>query len=108
MNLKRLSLPFIAFLQALGLFLYCSLIAIIFWQGNRWFGPVPSYFGPLLFLTLFTTSALVCGFIVAGYPFILFWEHKKTKEAVQLLGLTALWSLFFVAAVLLIFFAYSR
>lgn len=57
-KLENLSLGFIAFLQALGVTAYCGLIAVIFWQGNRWFGKVPTYFAPLLFLTLFTTSRL--------------------------------------------------
>ena len=94
------SLGFIAFFQALGLFLYCSLIAVLFWKGNAWFGPVPNYIGPLLFLTLFVTSALICALLVLGYPFILFWEEKKTREAVKLVGYTAVWLAFFILVIL--------
>ncbi|OGG03394.1 hypothetical protein A2W14_07505 [Candidatus Gottesmanbacteria bacterium RBG_16_37_8] len=97
---KRFSLGFIAFFQSLGLFLYCSLVAVIFWKGNSWFGRVPNYIGPLLFLTLFTTSALVCGFLVLGYPFLLIWERKKPIEAMKLIGFTVLWSMLFVLSIL--------
>lgn len=102
---EKHSLGFIAFFQALGLFIYCMLVAVLLWNGNKWFGRVPTFTGPLLFLTLFSTSALVCGLIVGAYPFILFWEKKKTKEAVKLVIFTALWLLFFVAGILLALFS---
>lgn len=96
------SLGFSAFLQSLGLFLYCSLIAFFMSRFPVWFGKVPNYFGPLLFLALFSTSALVCGVLTLGYPIYVFWEMKKTKEALKLVGLTALWSVFFVFLLLFI------
>lgn len=91
----------VGFLQALGLTIYCGLVSLIFWQGNRLFGNVPNYLGPLLFLIIFTTSALVSALITLGYPFLLFWEKKQTKEALKLVGYTACW-LLLIAAILLI------
>lgn len=91
---RKYSLGFIAFLQALGLILYCGLVAVLFWRGNQWFGRVPNYFGPLLFLILFTTSALICAIITGAYPFIL-WQGKKLKEAIRLIVYTAVWLCFF-------------
>lgn len=90
----KYSLGFIAFLQALGLVSYCSLIALLFWKGNQWFGRVPNYFGPLLMLTVFTTSALVSAVITLSYPFIL-WQKKHINEAVKLTIYTAGWLVFF-------------
>ena len=81
----------IGFFQAVGLTLYCSLVSILFWQGNKLFGNVPNYFGPFLFLIIFTTSALISALITLGYPFLLFWEKKQTKEALKLVGYTAGW-----------------
>ncbi len=90
----KCSLGFIAFFQALGLVSYCSLIAVLFWKGNLWFGRVPNYFGPLLLLTVFTTSALVSAVITLSYPFIL-WQKKQLNQAVKLVVYTASWLVFF-------------
>jgi len=100
MKKRRYSLEFIAFFQALGLVAYCSLVALLIWQGNNWFGKVPNYFGPFLFLTLFTTSALISGIIVGAYPFILYFNKKKTQETIRLVLYTASWLLIFVLAIL--------
>lgn len=99
-KLENLSLGFIGFLQALGVTAYCSLIAVFFWQANQWFGRVPTYLAPLLFLTLFTTSALICAIITLGYPAILFLEKKQTGKAVKLVLGTALWLVFFTLCVM--------
>ena len=93
---KRYSLGFIAFLQSLGLVIYISLVALLFLQGEKWFGKVPNYWGPLLFLTLFCTSALVSALLTLGYPIILFWEKEKTVEALKLVVYTAGWLIFFI------------
>ena len=98
----RLSLSFIAFLQAVGLIIYCSLIGLLFWQGNQWFGPVQGFLGPVLFLVLFVASALISALLVLGYPFILFWEKKKTGKALRLVLYTTAWLIFFTFFTLLI------
>jgi len=99
---KKLSISFIAFIQALGVFLYCGSVSLLFWKGNEWFGVVPNYFGPLLFLTLLVLSVLACGLIVFGYPIKLFWIKNEKNDAIKLLVQTALWLLFFVGFVLTI------
>jgi hypothetical protein len=99
-KLENFSLGFIAFLQALGLTAYCSLIAVFFWQANQWFGRVPTYLAPLLFLTLFTTSALICAIMVLGYPAILLLSKKQTAQAIKLVLGTALWLVFFTLCVM--------
>lgn len=101
---EKYSLGFIAFLQALGLLLYCSLVAILMWNGNKWFPKITNFTGPLLFVTLFSTSALICALIVGSYPFLLFWEKKKTKEAIKLVIYTAIWLTFFVLGILYFLF----
>ncbi|MCJ7805648.1 hypothetical protein MUP46_03320 [Patescibacteria group bacterium] len=99
--MKKLSLGFIAFLQALGLTLYSSLIGLIFWKGARFFGPVVTFLGPTLFLLLFVISAIICALIFGYCPFILWWENKQTKKAINLIIYTTGWLAFFVILVIL-------
>ena len=58
-------------------------------ERSKWFGKVPNYIGPLLFLTLFTTSAMVTALIVLGYPFYLLWVEKKTLDVIKVVSYTA-------------------
>lgn len=100
---KKYSLPFIAFFQALGLVIYCGLVGLLFWRGERWFGPMLSYWGPVFFLVLFVASALISALIVLGHPFILFWEKKQTIEALKLVVYTIAWLIFFILLIILVF-----
>lgn len=95
----------IGFLQALGVVAYCSLVGVIFWQGPRIFPKVNSYFGPVVFLLLFSASALICGLIVFYKPYRLFFADKK-KDAADVVIFTALWLLvfFFVLFPLMLLF----
>lgn len=95
---QKPSLVFIGFLQATGLTLYCSLVALVLWRGEKWFGPVTMPLGPIVGILLFATSALIAGLLTLGYPFYLLWEEKDTKLALRLVIATALWLvlLFFV------------
>lgn len=102
--MPKLSLGFIAFLQALGLFLYCSLVGLFFWKANTLFGPVTSPLGPTAFLLLFMVSAVICCLLFLGYPFILFWENKQTLTALRLVLYTSGWLALFIFFILLSFF----
>lgn len=97
---KEHSLTTISFLQASALVIYCCLVGLLFWRGDKWFGPLTSYLGPVLFLTLFVTSALISALLVLGYPVILFWEEKRTIEAIRLVAYTAGWLIFFTSLLL--------
>ena len=101
---RNYSLGFIAFLQALGLTAYCSLVAFLLWHSNQWFGKIPSYFAPFLFLTLFTTSALISAIITLGYPFLL-WQKKQTRQAVRLVFYTVGWLISFTLLLMLTVFS---
>jgi len=92
---EKFSLGFIAFLQALGLVVYCSLVGLLMWQGEKWFGPPFFFLGPVLFLVLFIASAMISALLILGYPFILFWEKKQTLEALKLVIYTIAWLIFF-------------
>jgi hypothetical protein len=83
------------FLQALGVALYCSLVGLLFWQGENIFPKFNPYFGPVMMLLLLSTSVLICGMIVFYKPYLLFFEGKK-KEAVHLVLVTAGWLFIFL------------
>jgi len=100
--MKKLSLGFISFLQALGLTVYVSLIGLLMWRGNTLFGTINSFLGPTLFLLLFVLSAVICGLLFGYYPFILWWEKKETKKAISLVFYTAGWLVFFGAFTLIL------
>lgn len=68
---KNFSLPLVAFFQASGLVIYCSLVGLLFWRGNKWFGAPHTFLGPSFFLVLFVVSALISALLVLGYPIIL-------------------------------------
>lgn len=100
-NQNRVSLPFIAFLQAAGLVIYCCLVGIFFWRAERLVGPPYTFMGPALFLVLFVVSALIAALTVLGYSFFLFWEKKQTVGALRLVVQTISWLVFFVFLLLL-------
>jgi len=100
MKEKNYSLGLISFLQAFALTIYCSLVAVLFWRGNKWFGKVPNYLGPLLFLILFSTSALICSLLTLGYPAVLLWQKKKTDQAIKLVIYTTGWLILFTLLVI--------
>lgn len=86
----------VALLQAVGLTVYCSLVGLVFWQGEEWFGRMPNYWGPVLFLVLFVASALISALITLGYPMILIWQEKRVADGVRLIAYTAAWLALFV------------
>jgi hypothetical protein len=92
----RTSLCLISFFQAFSLALYCSLVAIMFWKGNNLFGNDSNYWGPVLFLIIFATSALISALLVLGYPLYLIWQKKQIGKALRLIGYTTCWLIGFV------------
>lgn len=84
------------FIQALGVAVYCSLIGVLFWQGPNVSPHVNPYFGPVMFLLLFSTSALACGLMVFYKPYRLFFAGKK-KEALEIVISTSVWLFLFLA-----------
>jgi hypothetical protein len=87
----KFSLGFIGFLQALGIFIYCSLVGLLMWKGESLFGPLNSFLGPAIFLVIFIISAVITCILFLGYSFYLFWEKKQTPSAVRLILYTCVW-----------------
>lgn len=94
--LEKFSLSFIGFLQAFGITLYCALIGLLLWAGGEIFGPVKTFLGPFLVLSLLVASVLICALLAFGYPVIMFWDKKNTTGAVKLVTYTTSWLAFFI------------
>lgn len=89
----------VGLLQALGLAVYISLVASIIQNGNKLFGPINNFWGPILFLTLFSFSVLICGFIALGYPVRIFWIKKNPNLAIKIVGYTTGFLFIFLLAI---------
>lgn len=83
------------FLQALGVAIYCVLIALVFTILNNFqvSGPGVIFFS--FFLLLFVLSAAVTGSLVFGYAAYLA-LNRKIKEAVMDLAYVLLWTIFII------------
>lgn len=72
-------------INALSALLYISAIASFFYYANHSLGSKPdnSFLAPIAFLSLFTLSAAVMGYLFLYQPAQLYFDGKK-KEAVNL------------------------
>lgn len=96
-----LELNMAAFLQAVGVLTYIVLISTVFSQGQNWFGRLPNFFGPLLMLTLLSTSAMICGLLVFAYPVKLYFKTKKYEQPIKIVLMTAGWLALFSLLIML-------
>ncbi len=87
--------------EAAGVALYIATFAFLaekfrFFAGGQ---PDPAPMVAMaIFLLTFSTSALICGLIIFGYPFSLFMEGKRREAA----GVVV-WSAAFLAAISLVY-----
>lgn len=81
-----------AFLLALGEGIYISLVALLMFGVQKWFGdkPDPVIIAPIAFLLLLVISAAISGALILGKPLMLYLDGQK-KEAVTLFSLTIGW-----------------
>ena len=77
--MKKTKLSNIALLQALGLLIYCALVAKFMWYMGNSGMPMPELSGAIFMLFLLAFSVTVCGLIVFGYPIYLA-INKKFKD----------------------------
>ena len=92
-----------SFMQAIGLGTYIFLAGSFMSHAEKGFNPEPKWIAPMIFLTFFSFSALICGSLALSYPAWLIWEKKNVFEAIQVVVYTALWLL----AIFLIFLGIS-
>jgi len=93
--MKKLTPPTIGLLQALGLALYCALIAATLNSFGKVSTAPIGILGTVLLLVLLVFSAAITGSIVFGYPVYLA-LHKKFKDALSILAFTALYCLILI------------
>jgi dipeptide/tripeptide permease len=103
--MKKLNPSLIGLLQAIGVIIYCVLIAALLnFLGRAGLEP-PGIFGFAAILVILVFSAAVTGSIVFGYPVYLFFKDKKIKEPLLILAFTALYCLIILAVFAIIYFA---
>ena len=99
-KLEKLGTKKIAFLQAVGLSVYISLVGVAMWNADKWIS-VKNALGPIFLLTLFSVSILICGFLALGYPVYLFWIKKERIEAIKVVFYTTKWLILFLLLTLI-------
>lgn len=88
-------------INAIGVVIYVSLIAWIFYAGEQIFGKMTQFWGPFAFLLLFVLSTAIVGLLIFGKPVMLYLNNAK-KEAVKMILWTVGWLLIATAAALVI------
>ena len=79
--------------QALGVTVYCGLVAVLFNYLTKAIPSGPGFFGFFFMLVLLVFSAAVTGSVVFGYPAYLSLAKNKIKEALTILAFTLAFSL---------------
>lgn len=93
--------PYLNAFAALG---YIALVASVMFYGSRNVGPEDTIVGPIAFMSLFTFSAAVMGYLFLYQPFLLYFDGKK-KHAIDLFLKTMLVFGSFTALVLFLLFS---
>jgi len=88
--MKNSKLILIGLLNAFGVAVYVAIVSFIMQNGQRIFGKMDNFLGPIAFLLLFVLSAAITGALILGRPVILYFEGSK-KEAVKLFICTIGW-----------------
>ncbi len=96
--MTKLKLVWQSAISAVGVLAYVMLIAWIMSNGEKLFGKMDNFIGPVVFLLLFVFSATVTGLLVLGRPVYLLLSGQK-NNAVKLFFYTLLWMLIFVLTV---------
>lgn len=98
MKKMHLSPAFIGFLQTVGFLVYIAFFAVLMTNASALFGPMnqASLLGPMLLLSLFVFSAIICASTMLGYPFYVFWERKDFKTAAAIIGSSVFWLFIFI------------
>ena len=92
-----------SFLSAVGVVVYVFLVAGIMLYGEKIFGKMQNFLGPVIFLLLFVFSALITGLLVLGRPVWLYLE-KERQAAVKLLLSTTGWLLVIMIVIMAVKF----
>ena len=85
--------------QAGGIALYILGVAGFMYFAPKMFGRVDNFFAPVLFLSMFVVSAMICSLLMFYQPYQLFLD-KMGKEAIAQVLMTTKWLAVFLVLVL--------
>ncbi len=88
-------------INSLGVVVYVALVSTVMQNGEKTFGEMKNYVGPMAFLLLFVFSALVTGLLILGRPVYLFLD-SVSKEAVKMLIYTVGWMFVIIILMLVV------
>lgn len=88
--MKQPKLIFTGFLDALGVAVYVVVISLILGQGEKIFGMMDNFLGPVALLLLLVLSAAITGALTLGRPILLYLQGLKA-EAIKLFLYTLGW-----------------
>jgi len=75
--MEKYNLWLVGFLQATGTAIYCGLISLFICNSSHIFGKITDFRGPLLFLILFVTSALLISGVITLSYCLLYGKEKN-------------------------------
>ncbi|MBU1137004.1 hypothetical protein KKD72_01390 [Patescibacteria group bacterium] len=90
-----------ALINSLGVLFYILLVAWILFSGEKIFGQMANYWGPVAFLLLFCLSAAAVGAMIFGRSVYLYLDGLKS-EAIAVLAYTLVFLLILTVAALAI------
>src|SRR3972149_5419405 len=90
------NLALVGFLQAVGVTLYCALVAVFFFYLTKTKVQPPGFFGFFLILALLVFSAAITGSLVFGYGAYLTLVKNQIREAFTILLYTLLFTLLII------------
>jgi len=90
-----------SFLHALATLVYITFVSTLMQNGERLLGKTDNFFSPIIFLLLFTLSAIIVSALIVGKPIMLYLDGKK-KEAVGFFLHTVGWMAGFTVVVLVV------
>lgn len=100
-KIEKLSPWTIGLLQALGVTIYCGLIASLLLILDSFVGQPPKLIGLIFMLTLLVFSAAVTGSLVFAYPLYLA-VKKDLKQGIKVFLLTLLFSVLILISLLVV------
>lgn len=102
--LKKVSLPFLAFLQTTGLVTYIIFLSVFFnFLENKMPVDGTPYFGFGIMVLIFVISAVLSSTLILGKAAYLFWE-KRYKESLTIIKWTIIWGVLYIVIFLVILF----
>jgi|SRR3972149_10320329 len=99
--LKKNTPSLYGLIQAAEVLAYCLGVGLFMSQGEKIFQKFNYVLAPVLFLVLFSVSALICGLLVFYRPYRFFFDGKK-KEAIDIVLATTAWLFVFMLFILLL------